>query len=106
MPRSRDVLRERRPDSALVGRTWADLVRDSKTGPQLDTALAGMLDFVTTGPGRAWARITGVLQRLDRKLEAAGVEPKAIPERVAIPVMQPSGWNTATNCTTCGRTCW
>lgn len=71
----------------VVGRTWADLVAESETGPKLDAALARAVDFMTNAPGRATERSKRLFRRVDESLEVSGIEPKAIPERVAIPVM-------------------
>lgn len=77
-----------RDKPALIGRTWADLVHDSKTGPKLDAAMARVVDFMTDVSGVAADRVRHVLGLVDRHLEAAQVEPRAIPERVGVPVMQ------------------
>jgi hypothetical protein len=71
----------------VVGRTWADLVHDSKTGPKLDAAMARVVDFVADVGGVAADRVRRVLGIVDQRLEAAGAEPKAIPERVGVPVL-------------------
>lgn len=72
----------------VVGRTWADLMATSQTGPKLDAAMAAIVDFMVNAPGRARDRITRLFTKVNAQLEASGVEPKAIPERVAIPVME------------------
>lgn len=76
------------PKPVVIGRTWPDLLADSQTGPKLDIALAGVEDFITDAPGRAWERVKRVLERVDAELEATTIEPKAIPERVAVPVLE------------------
>lgn len=75
----------------VVGRTWADLVHGSETGPKLDAAMARIVDFATDVAGVAADRVRRVLGIVDRHLEAASAEPKAIPERVAIPVIEAVG---------------
>jgi hypothetical protein len=77
------------PDQ-IVGRTWADLFFHGEPGPKLLAALSRVLDW----PSEAykWAteqRVGNLFQRIDQMLEEDNVEnPKAIPERVAIEVME------------------
>ena len=81
---SKELVR-RAPDQ-LVGRTWADLIAHSQTGPRLDAALARMTDWTVERVGLGVARLRGFLNRVDRKLEQAAIEPRAIPERVVLDI--------------------
>lgn len=76
------------PKPVVVGRTWADLMATSETGPKLDAAMARVVDFFVNTSAGARERIARLFRRVDAQLEASGVEPKAIPERVALPVLE------------------
>jgi hypothetical protein len=81
------------PDQ-IVGRNRFDLLSEiifqSKTGTKLDAAFARIVDW----PGDAirWVtqkvRVRRLVRRTDQLLEESGMEPKAIPERVAIEVIE------------------
>jgi hypothetical protein len=77
----------KQPDQ-IVGRTYADLVLHTKTGPKLDAAFARVLDW--PGDIYKWGavRVRNVLERVNQILEDGDVETKAIPERVAIEVFE------------------
>ena len=82
----------KKPDR-IVGRNRYDLLSelifDSKTGTKLDAAFARVVDW--PGDVLRWGqeRVQKLIQRVDQLLEEGSIdEPKAIPERVGIEVIE------------------
>jgi hypothetical protein len=78
-------------DKPVVGRTLYDLIHESESGPKLDKAMSRVAGFVLGSMDVAGAgveRLKDLAKRVHAKLKMKGVEPKAIPERVGVPVLQ------------------
>ena len=79
---------EKRTPDQIVGRTVADLFFHGSAGPKLEAALARVVDWSVERAEVAGARVTRLFSRVDEKLEAGEITPKAIPERVALEIME------------------
>jgi hypothetical protein len=82
---------DKKEEKALVGRTVWDLIHDSESWPKWDQAMsrtAGFVLGVMDVAGAGLERLRGVAAKVGIKLEARGIEPKAIPERVGMSVLQ------------------
>jgi hypothetical protein len=76
------------PDQ-IVGRTLADLVLHTQTGPKLDAALARLAGWSIERFEVGRERVRNLFRRTDQLLEGADAENlKAIPERVGIEIME------------------
>jgi hypothetical protein len=78
-----------KPPDQIVGRTFADLVLHTQTGPKLDAALARLAGWSIERFEVGTERVRKLFRRTDKLLEESNVEnPKAIPERVGIEVFE------------------
>lgn len=78
-----------KPADQIVGRTFADLVLHTQTGPKLDAALARLAGWSIERIEVGAERVRRLFRRTDKLLEESNLEdPKAIPERVGIEVFE------------------
>lgn len=71
-----------------VARSWPDVFAESRTGPKVDAVLADLVDWVTDKQRWLARRLGPFFGTVNAKLEAQQVEPKAIPARVGIPIIE------------------